>query len=312
MTSVHTSRTMMLDDLSLVLAKVGRDARPDAYRSAIIDENILGKPTQTTRLPTAKRRASYSARSSQHAVPLLRHFWSADQTDRPMLALSPRKTSVVARAVLGEVPFEGLDDRHSQTRQNIETFANPHDGCSAVVHWGFLGLARLKLGNGPHAPSPSRFASLQRIGNLTGSTDAIQIAPGRGEDRSNHKRRFDPNKLRGVCLRRVSRDFFPSCEINRWTVTRCNPVAVASDLAVAGLCDPLTCCKARINNRSFGFNSRDEKTKWRFCDCPEEPAEDCGDPAAKVARLPPRVVRKFPAENPANPTHLRPFSSGEA
>src|SRR5207245_1582770 len=54
-TSVHTSRTMMFDELSLLLEKVGASANADAYLSAIIEENVLGKPTQTTRQRSAKR-----------------------------------------------------------------------------------------------------------------------------------------------------------------------------------------------------------------------------------------------------------------
>ena len=48
-TSVHTSRTMMLDELSLLLEKVGPHGKADAYVSAIVEDNVLGKPTQTTR-----------------------------------------------------------------------------------------------------------------------------------------------------------------------------------------------------------------------------------------------------------------------
>jgi hypothetical protein len=60
-TSVHTSRTMMLDELSLVLARVAPEATIDVYVSAIVDENILGKRTQTTRQRSAKRLAELYA-----------------------------------------------------------------------------------------------------------------------------------------------------------------------------------------------------------------------------------------------------------
>ena len=54
-TSVHTSRTMMLGELSLVLEHVGPKAKADEYLAAIVEQNVLGKPTQTTRKRTAKR-----------------------------------------------------------------------------------------------------------------------------------------------------------------------------------------------------------------------------------------------------------------
>ena len=79
-TSVHTSRTMMLGELSLLLDKVGANGKADAYVSAIVDENALGKPTQTTRQRTAKRLAElYSLDPNCTLFRLLRHFWPADQ-----------------------------------------------------------------------------------------------------------------------------------------------------------------------------------------------------------------------------------------
>jgi hypothetical protein len=86
-TSVHTSRTMMLEELSLVLGKVAADAKADAYLAGIVEENALGKPTQTTRQRTAKRLVElYALDPSCTVFRLLRHFWAADQAGRPMLA----------------------------------------------------------------------------------------------------------------------------------------------------------------------------------------------------------------------------------
>jgi hypothetical protein len=86
-TSVHTSRTMMLDELSLLLAKVNSNGKADSYVSAIVEENVLGKPTQTTRQRTAKRLEElYSLDPNCALFRLLRHFWAADQAGRPMLA----------------------------------------------------------------------------------------------------------------------------------------------------------------------------------------------------------------------------------
>lgn len=86
-TSVHTSRTMMLDELSLVLEKVDSNAHADAYRSAIIEENALGKPTRTTRQRTAQRLTElYCLNPACTLFRLLRHFWPADHAARPMLA----------------------------------------------------------------------------------------------------------------------------------------------------------------------------------------------------------------------------------
>src|SRR3954468_13894553 len=85
--SVHTSRTMMLEELLLLLDKVPADAAEDAYLAAITDENVLGKPTQTTRQLTAKRLGElYAIDPGCTLFRLLRHFWSSDRAARPMLA----------------------------------------------------------------------------------------------------------------------------------------------------------------------------------------------------------------------------------
>jgi hypothetical protein len=85
--SVHTSRTMMLKELSLLLEQVSSDAPAAAYGSAIVEENVCGKPTQTTRQRTAKRLAElYALAPSTTVFRLLRHFWPTDPASRPMLA----------------------------------------------------------------------------------------------------------------------------------------------------------------------------------------------------------------------------------
>jgi hypothetical protein len=59
----------------------------DACISATVDENILGKRTQTTRQRTAKRLTElYSLDPTCTVFRLLRHFWPADRIGQPMLA----------------------------------------------------------------------------------------------------------------------------------------------------------------------------------------------------------------------------------
>jgi Putative inner membrane protein (DUF1819) len=85
--SVHTSRTMMLSELSIVLEQVAAGAKADEYLAAVVGENILGKPTQTTRNRTAQRLVELYALDRNRAVfRLLRHFWAADASARPLLA----------------------------------------------------------------------------------------------------------------------------------------------------------------------------------------------------------------------------------
>jgi hypothetical protein len=85
--SVHTSRTMMLSELSLLLEHVQPEAKAEQYLAAVVEENILGKPTQTTRKRTAKRLMELYALDLRVPIfRLLRHFWTADASARPLLA----------------------------------------------------------------------------------------------------------------------------------------------------------------------------------------------------------------------------------
>jgi hypothetical protein len=53
--SVHTSRTKMLEELRLLLNRVDAAAPASDYVAAMMDDNVLGKPTRSTRQRTAKR-----------------------------------------------------------------------------------------------------------------------------------------------------------------------------------------------------------------------------------------------------------------
>ncbi len=84
---------MMLEELSVLLAKVAPDATADVYISAIVDENVLGKRTQTTRQRTAKRLTElYALDPTCTVFRLLWHFWPADRAGQPMLAFLAAST----------------------------------------------------------------------------------------------------------------------------------------------------------------------------------------------------------------------------
>ena len=85
--SVHTSRTMMLSELSLILEHVGPKAKADDYITAVVEQNVLGKPTQTTRKRTAQRLMElYSLDQTRPIFRLLCNFWTRDILARPLLA----------------------------------------------------------------------------------------------------------------------------------------------------------------------------------------------------------------------------------
>ena len=77
----------MLKELSLLLDGVSPDAPASHYRDAIVEDNILGKPTRSTRLRTAEYlTALYALDPTCALFRLLRFFWAKDQEGRPMLA----------------------------------------------------------------------------------------------------------------------------------------------------------------------------------------------------------------------------------
>lgn len=87
--SPHSSRTMMLDELSTLLSHVSQpDATKADYLAAIKDENCLGKRSQKTRNITAKHLVElYSLDPADTVFRALLYFWQRDVQARPLLAL---------------------------------------------------------------------------------------------------------------------------------------------------------------------------------------------------------------------------------
>ena len=84
----HTSRTMMFDELRLVLQATAPEARRADYASAIIEGNCLSKPTGSTRRLTNQRLGELYGLDL--AIPLfrvLRRLWSLDPEGQRLLAL---------------------------------------------------------------------------------------------------------------------------------------------------------------------------------------------------------------------------------
>lgn len=84
----HTSRTMMLEELSSVLEATKQDARRADYAGAIVDGNCLSKPTASTRRLSNQRLGELYGLDP--AIPLfrvLRRLWGIGPDGRPLLAL---------------------------------------------------------------------------------------------------------------------------------------------------------------------------------------------------------------------------------
>lgn len=84
----HTSRTIMLEELTAVLAAVPMNGKPDEYLAAIVEENCLGKQTVSTRRLTLQRlRELYALDPAVPIFRILRRLWDLDEQSRPLLAL---------------------------------------------------------------------------------------------------------------------------------------------------------------------------------------------------------------------------------
>jgi hypothetical protein len=84
----HSSRTLMLAELSAVLAAAPDNADRTDYASTIIEGNCLGKPTASTRRLSNQRLGElYALDPFAPVFRVLRHLWNIDVSARPLLAL---------------------------------------------------------------------------------------------------------------------------------------------------------------------------------------------------------------------------------
>lgn len=84
----HSSRTMMLADLELLLAATGPDADVAEFRRVVVYENVLGKRTATTREHTIRKlKALYGLDPAIPVYGVMRRFWPEDMKGHPLLAL---------------------------------------------------------------------------------------------------------------------------------------------------------------------------------------------------------------------------------
>ncbi len=84
----HTSRTMMVRELRLLLESCVPASHYGDYVSAIVDDNVLLKQTASTRLRSARAlRELYSLKSDGVLFRALRDLWTEEPEAQPTLAL---------------------------------------------------------------------------------------------------------------------------------------------------------------------------------------------------------------------------------
>ncbi|RMH01947.1 MAG: hypothetical protein D6702_10150 [Planctomycetota bacterium] len=84
----HSSRTMMLAELSALLSALPATATRADYAKAIAEDNLLGKPTTATRILTNQRLGElYGLDPGLPLFRVLRRVWAVDEPGRPLIAL---------------------------------------------------------------------------------------------------------------------------------------------------------------------------------------------------------------------------------
>lgn len=85
----HTARTMMLDELTRLIAYVGdSEAALTTYMTACVHDNCLGKQSGKTRLLTYRHLVDlYSLDTTKLVFRSLLYLWSRDEEARPFLAM---------------------------------------------------------------------------------------------------------------------------------------------------------------------------------------------------------------------------------
>ena len=84
----HISRTMMLQELGTVLANVPQGSCAAAYREAILQQNVLGKSTESTREKSLRHlRELYALDEATPIFGLLRKLHAMDPASLPLLAV---------------------------------------------------------------------------------------------------------------------------------------------------------------------------------------------------------------------------------
>ena len=84
----HTSRTIMLEEVSVLLAATAPTATGQDYERAVIEENVLLKATPSSRRKTLRYlRQLYGLEPADSLFAAFRFFWYQEASARPQLAL---------------------------------------------------------------------------------------------------------------------------------------------------------------------------------------------------------------------------------
>ncbi|MFH1418841.1 MAG: hypothetical protein ABII12_11230 [Planctomycetota bacterium] len=183
----HTSRTIMLQELSLLLAYCQPTATREDYLSAVREHNCLGKRTAATRRLSSQRLTElYALDPDATLFRVMRQCWYADSGGRPLLAVSLALARdpllrVTALPVLRMRPGEELArqqmtdalSRAVGNRLNESTLDKVvRNAASSWTQSGHL-KGRGRKVRQQVVPTPAAIAYALFLGYLTGSRGAV-------------------------------------------------------------------------------------------------------------------------------------------
>jgi hypothetical protein len=117
----HAARTMMLDDLSVLLAAVPQEASESEYAYQVTDLNVLGKPTKKARELAYRHLLTLYGLDPKFALfRMFRRLWAADELAHPVLALTMALARDPLLAGTQEFILQKQDGQHV-SREDLET-----------------------------------------------------------------------------------------------------------------------------------------------------------------------------------------------
>ena len=173
---------MMLDDLRILLAHTPAEATRVDYAAAVVEGNLLGKPTRKSRELALRHLATlYALDTANPIFRALRRLWSLNEAAQPLLALAvalardpllqATQAFFLAKTVGAWVPREEVEELLRQTHPerfspvSLTAFAQRIGGTWTAA--GFLQGRAHKLRVTPQ-PQPESAALLLFLGYLEG------------------------------------------------------------------------------------------------------------------------------------------------
>ncbi len=180
----HAARTMMLDDLRVLLAHMPAQATRADYVAAVVEANVLAKPTRKARELAVRHMATlYGLDPGNPIFRALRRLWPLDEAAQPLLALAVAlardpllqgtQSFILGQVAGAAVPREAMQaflaathpDRFSPA--SLKSFAQNVSGS-----WTAAGLlqGKARKTRAVAQPHPESVALLLFLGHLQGRT----------------------------------------------------------------------------------------------------------------------------------------------